>query len=100
MAVTLSKGQNVSLSKTDPSLKHILIGLGWDARSSNGEDFDLDASVFMAAENGKVLDDAHFVFYNQLVSPCGSVTHTGDNLTTHRHAAKTSAKSATPLCGW
>ena len=49
MAVTLSKGQNVSLSKTDPSLKHILIGLGWDARSSNGEDFDLDASVFMAA---------------------------------------------------
>ena len=81
MAVTLSKGQNVSLSKTDPSLKHILIGLGWDARSSNGEDFDLDASVFMAAENGKVPDDAHFVFYNQLVSPCGSVTHTGDNLT-------------------
>ena len=81
MAVTLSKGQNVSLSKTDPSLKHILIGLGWDARSSDGQDFDLDASVFMTADNGKVPSDDYFVFYNQLKSPCGSVQHTGDNLT-------------------
>ncbi|SUO91635.1 MULTISPECIES: TerD family protein [Cardiobacteriaceae] len=81
MAVSLSKGQNVSLSKTDPSLKHILIGLGWDARSSDGQDFDLDASVFMTAENGKVPSDSHFIFYNQLQSPCGSVKHTGDNLT-------------------
>lgn len=81
MAVTLSKGQNVSLSKTDPSLKHILIGLGWDARSSDGQDFDLDASVFMTADNGKVPSDDYFVFYNQLQSPCGSVQHTGDNLT-------------------
>lgn len=81
MAVSLSKGQNVSLSKTDPSLKHILIGLGWDARSSDGQDFDLDASVFMTADNGKVPSDDYFVFYNQLKSPCGSVQHTGDNLT-------------------
>ena len=81
MAVSLSKGQNVSLSKTDPSLKHILIGLGWDARSSDGQDFDLDASVFMTAENGRVPSDDYFVFYNQLKSPCGSVQHTGDNLT-------------------
>lgn len=81
MAVSLSKGQNVSLSKTDPNLKHILIGLGWDARSSDGQDFDLDASVFMTTDNGKVLSDAHFIFYNQLKSPCGSVEHTGDNLT-------------------
>lgn len=81
MAVTLSKGQNVSLSKTDPLLKHILIGLGWDARSSDGQDFDLDASIFMTADNGKVLSDDYFIFYNQLVSPCGSVQHTGDNLT-------------------
>ena len=81
MAVTLSKGQNVSLSKTDPLLKHILIGLGWDARSSDGQDFDLDASVFMTAESGKVPSDDYFVFYNQLKSPCGSVQHTGDNLT-------------------
>ena len=81
MAVTLSKGQNVSLSKTDPLLKHILIGLGWDARSSDGQDFDLDASVFMTTDNGKVPSDDYFVFYNQLKSPCGSVQHTGDNLT-------------------
>ena len=81
MAVSLSKGQNVSLSKTDPNLKHILIGLGWDARSSDGQDFDLDACVFMTTDNGKVLSDAHFIFYNQLKSPCGSVEHTGDNLT-------------------
>ena len=81
MAVTLSKGQNVSLSKTDPLLKHILIGLGWDARSSDGQYFDLDASIFMTTDNGKVLSDDYFIFYNQLVSPCGSVQHTGDNLT-------------------
>lgn len=81
MAVSLSKGQNVSLSKTDPLLKYILIGLGWDARSSDGQDFDLDASIFMTTEQGKVPSDEHFIFYNQLVSPCGSVQHTGDNLT-------------------
>lgn len=81
MAISLSKGQNVSLSRTDPSLKNILIGLGWDARSSDGQDFDLDASVFMVTEGGKVPSDSHFIFYNQLLSPCGSVEHTGDNLT-------------------
>ncbi|MGY4674395.1 TerD family protein [Ursidibacter arcticus] len=81
MAISLSKGQNVSLSKTDPSLKNILVGLGWDARSSDGQDFDLDASVFLVAENGKVPSDSHFIFYNQLLSPCGGVEHTGDNLT-------------------
>lgn len=81
MAISLSKGQNVSLSKTDPSLKNILIGLGWDARSTDGQDFDLDASVFMVGENGKVPSDNHFVFYNQLLSPDGAVEHTGDNLT-------------------
>ena len=81
MAISLTKGQNISLSKTDPSLKNVLVGLGWDARSTDGQDFDLDASVFMATENGKVLSDRHFIFYNQLVSPCGGVEHTGDNLT-------------------
>lgn len=81
MAVSLSKGQNVSLSKTDPHLNKVLIGLGWDARSTDGADFDLDASVFMTGENGKVISDNHFVFYNNLRSPCGSVEHTGDNLT-------------------
>ena len=81
MAISLTKGQNVSLSKTDPSLKNVLVGLGWDARSTDGQDFDLDASVFMAAENAKVPSDSYFIFYNQLVSPCGGVEHTGDNLT-------------------
>lgn len=81
MAVSLSKGQNVSLSKTDPSLKKVLIGLGWDARATDGADFDLDASVFITSENGKVISDNHFIFYNNLRSPCGSIEHTGDNLT-------------------
>ncbi|RIY33322.1 chemical-damaging agent resistance protein C [Psittacicella melopsittaci] len=81
MAISLTKGQNVSLSRTDPSLTNVLVGLGWDARSTNGNDFDLDASVFLTGDNGKVLSDSHFVFYNQPKSPCGSVQHTGDNLT-------------------
>lgn len=81
MAISLSKGQNVSLSKTDPSLKNVLVGLGWDARSTDGQDFDLDASIFMVTETGKVPSDNHFIFYNQLRSPCGGVEHTGDNLT-------------------
>lgn len=81
MAVSLRKGENVSLSKTDPNLKNILIGLGWDARASDGIDFDLDASLFMVGENGKVQNDDWFIFYNQLLSPCRSVEHTGDNRT-------------------
>ena len=81
MAVTLKKGENVSLSKTDPNLKNVLIGLGWDARASDGADFDLDASLFMVGENGKVKSDDWFIFYNQLLSPCRSVEHTGDNRT-------------------
>jgi tellurium resistance protein TerD len=81
MAVSLKKGENVSLSKTDPNLKNVLIGLGWDARASDGVDFDLDASLFMVGENGKVQNDDWFIFYNQLHSPCRSVEHTGDNRT-------------------
>lgn len=81
MAISLTKGQNVSLSKTDPSLKNVLVGLGWDARSTDGQNFDLDASIFMTKENGKVPSDSYFIFYNQVHSPCGGVEHTGDNLT-------------------
>ena len=81
MAVSLGKGGNVSLSRTEPSLKQILIGLGWDARSSDGEDFDLDASAFLVGENGKVSSEKDFIFYNQMVSICGSVVHTGDDTT-------------------
>lgn len=81
MGISLAKGGNVSLSRTDPTLKKILIGLGWDARSSTGDDFDLDASLFMVGTDGKVPSDSHFIFYNQLLSPCRSVEHTGDNRT-------------------
>ncbi|SEQ29337.1 tellurium resistance protein TerD [Ectothiorhodospira magna] len=81
MGISLQKGGNISLSKTDPSLNNVLIGLGWDARSTDGADFDLDASLFMLKSDGKVRSDADFIFYNQLRSPCGSVEHTGDNRT-------------------
>ena len=79
MALSLSKGGNVSLSKTDPSLVRILIGLGWDERSTDGVDFDLDASAFLLTASGKVRSDHDFIFYNQLKSQDGSVEHTGDN---------------------
>lgn len=81
MAVSLSKGGNVSLSKTAPSLKRILVGLGWEARVTTGADYDLDASAFLLGETGKVRRDEDFIFYNQIKSQCGSVEHTGDNRT-------------------
>jgi tellurium resistance protein TerD len=81
MGVTLAKGGNVSLSKVAPNLDEALVGLGWDVRTTTGMDFDLDASALLLGPNGKVLSDAHFVFYNQLTSPDGSVRHTGDNRT-------------------
>lgn len=77
MAINLEKGQRVNVN-----LPKFVVGLGWDANaSSTGQDFDLDASVFVLGENKKVLTDSHFVFYNNLVTPDGSVEHTGDNLT-------------------
>lgn len=81
MAISLRKGGNISLSKADPGIKKALVGLGWDARGTDGADFDLDASVFLVTGSGKVRSDADFIFYNQLVSSCGAVVHTGDNLT-------------------
>ena len=81
MAMSLSKGENVSLSKKAQGLRKIIVGLGWEARSIDGEPFDLDSSCFMLIESGKVKNDACFVFYNNLLSTCGSVKHFGDNLT-------------------
>ncbi len=81
MAISLSKGGNLSLSKTDPSLIHVLVGLGWDARATDGADFDLDASAFLLNSNNKVRSEADFIFYNQVRSTEGSVEHTGDNRT-------------------
>lgn len=80
--IRLEKGDRINLEKECPGLKLIRAGLGWDANSSNtGNDFDLDASVFMLAADGKIPEDQYFVFYNNLKSPDGSVSHTGDNLT-------------------
>jgi len=79
MAVSLSKGGNLSLEKTDPGIKKILIGLGWDERATDGVEFDLDASVFLLNDAGKVSGDHDFIFYNQAASQCGSVNHLGDN---------------------
>jgi tellurium resistance protein TerD len=81
MSVTLTKGGNVSLTKQAPNLRAVMIGLGWDERSTSGAEFDLDASALMLGESGKILSDQHFVFFNNLKSPEGSVEHTGDNLT-------------------
>ncbi|HFF3761124.1 TerD family protein [Stenotrophomonas forensis] len=81
MAISLQKGGNVNLSKEAPSMKNILVGLGWNARATDGAGFDLDASAFLLQESGKVGSDAGFIFYNQKASPCGGVVHQGDNTT-------------------
>lgn len=81
MSVSLSKGGNVSLSKEEPNLSKILIGLGWDTRATDGADFDLDASAFLLNTSDKVRADSDFIFYNNLRSSDGSVEHTGDNRT-------------------
>ena len=84
MAVTLTKGQRVSLEKVAPGLTEVFIGLGWDVKAMDtGYDFDLDASAFMLGRNEKIISDNHFIFYNNLTSPdsAKSVEHTGDNLT-------------------
>jgi tellurium resistance protein TerD len=79
-SLTLTKGNNLSLTKIDPSLTNIVVGLGWDARTTDGAPFDLDASAFLLT-NGKTRSDSDFIFYNQLKSVDGSTEHLGDNLT-------------------
>ncbi len=84
MAVSLAKGQRVSLEKVAPGLSEVFIGLGWDVKSTDsGYDFDLDSSVFLLSANEKLISDSHFIFYNNLTSPDPdkSVQHLGDNLT-------------------
>ena len=81
MALSLQKGGNISLSKQDANLQRILVGLGWDPRSTDGQAFDLDASAFLLTAAGRVRGDHDFIFYNQLRSAEGSVEHTGDNRT-------------------
>ncbi|MBD2138181.1 TerD family protein [Anabaena sp. FACHB-1237] len=84
MAISLSKGQRVSLDKVAPGLTEIFVGLGWDVKvMDTGFDFDLDASAFLLGKNDKLISDNHFIFYNNLTSPdpAKSIEHTGDNLT-------------------
>ncbi|AFM40891.1 putative stress response protein, TerZ- and CABP1 [Desulfosporosinus acidiphilus SJ4] len=80
MAISLQKGQKVDLTKGNPGLKKIVVGLGWDVNKyDGGNDFDLDASAFLLNAEGKVAEDGNFVFFNNTSSPEGAVVHTGDN---------------------
>ncbi len=82
MAISLSKGQKVDLTKTNPGLTKVIVGLGWDTNKyDGGNDFDLDTAAFLLGGNGKVNSDSDFVFYNNLTDPSSSVTHLGDNRT-------------------
>ena len=82
MPINLTKGQKVDLTKGNPSLKHIMVGLGWDVNAyDSGADFDLDASAFLCGANGKCPTETDFVFYGNLVHPSEAVKHMGDNLT-------------------
>lgn len=81
MAISLQKGGNVNLSKEAPGLSKIVVGLGWDARTTDGSPFDLDGSAFLLKADGKVRNDLDFIFYNNLKSSDQSVAHSGDNRT-------------------
>ena len=82
MPINLSKGQKVDLTKGNPGLKNIMVGLGWDVNAfDTGADFDLDAAAFMLGSNGKCPTDKEFIFYGNLEHPSASVKHMGDNRT-------------------
>ncbi|YAI81823.1 MAG: TerD family protein [cyanobacterium endosymbiont of Rhopalodia sterrenbergii] len=84
MAISLSKGQRISLEKVSPGLEAVLVGLGWDIKTvDTGFDFDIDVSVFMLGGNEKLPSDSHFIFYNNLKSPDSAhcIEHMGDSLT-------------------
>lgn len=81
MAVSLNKGGRISLSKENPGLRKIQVGLGWDARETDGATYDLDASAFILNAADHVRTDQDFIFYNNLKGADGAVEHMGDNLT-------------------
>lgn len=81
MAISLTKGGNLSLTKVAATMKNVDLGLGWDPRKTDGEKFDLDAIAFLVDENGKANGEKGVVFFNKLESTCGSVKHNGDNRT-------------------
>ncbi|WP_425447284.1 TerD family protein [Dethiothermospora halolimnae] len=80
MTVSLAKGQKVDLTKSNPGLSKVIVGLGWDTNKyDGGNDFDLDTSAFLIGSNGKTLSDGDFIFYGNLNHTSGSVSHLGDN---------------------
>ena len=82
MAISLQKGQKVDLTKTNPGLKKVLVGLGWDTNKyDGGHAFDLDAAAFLLNQTSKVRSDNDFIFYNNLKDSTGAIQHLGDNLT-------------------
>lgn len=81
MAVNLTKGQKIDLTKGNPGLKNLMVGLGWDVNRYDGADFDLDTCAFLLGENGKVTGDGDFIFYNNASHESGAVTYMGDNTT-------------------
>ncbi|MDP4181384.1 MAG: TerD family protein [Bacillota bacterium] len=82
MPISLQKGQKVDLTKTNPGLSKVVIGLGWDTNKyDGGSEFDLDTAAFLLNDSGKVKSDNDFIFYNNLSDSSGAVTHLGDNLT-------------------
>ena len=82
MAISLSKGQKVDLTKSNPGLTNITVGVGWDTNKyDGGKDFDLDSSIFLLNASGVCADEKDFIFFNNLEGGNGSVVHTGDNLT-------------------
>ena len=81
MSISLTKGGNVSLTKEAPGLSAITVGLGWDARTTDGQAFDLDSSLIACNASGSVYSPQHFIFFNNLASPDGAIQHSGDNLT-------------------
>lgn len=81
MALSLTKGSNVSLTKNNPGVSKFTVGLGWDARSTTGDAFDLDAFALLVGADGKVRSQDDFIFFNNKSDAAGSVVHEGDNLT-------------------
>ena len=82
MAISLKKGEKIDLTKGNPGLSKLIVGLGWDTNKyDGGADFDLDASAFLLGDNGKACSDSDFVFYGNLKHSTGAIEHTGDNLT-------------------
>jgi tellurium resistance protein TerD len=81
MGVSLVKGANISLTKEAPGLSAVIVGLGWDARTTDGQPFDLDSSAIACNAAGQVASPGHFVFFNNLTSPDTAIQHSGDNLT-------------------